>query len=178
MSETVTNNNGKEFKVIQPDEINNYISRLTEIGAREVLAEKSGAVIARQVTAEQGEDIEVYTKNGNHEATEHADAGKWILTRADIETGQPVLDDYSHENSWVTDEKTVHKKYDMDNISETGFVKPKGGEQYFIQIQEDIAVYVSWGENGSLIMQYLESGAYLNITDMEDVYGIAEEEFC
>ena len=63
MSETVTNNNGKEFKVIQPDEINNYISRLTEIGAREVLAEKSGAVIARQVTAEQGEDIEVYTKN-------------------------------------------------------------------------------------------------------------------
>ena len=46
-----------------------------------------------------------------------------------------------------------------------------------MQIKEDITIYVPWGENGALIPQHLRAGSWLNIEDVNDIYGIAEEEF-
>jgi hypothetical protein len=76
----------------------------------------------------------------------------------------------------VSDE-TLHKKYNVPENFEGGFVPPKGSDQYFMQVQDGVTIQVPWGENGSLIPQTIKAGGYLNITDMDDVYGIAEEEF-
>ena len=41
----------------------------------------------------------------------------------------------------------------------------------------NLLVYVPWGENGKLIPQYIEAGGFLNITNLSDIYGVAEKEF-
>lgn len=179
---STTTHEGKTYLALEQADMSDYLELLQQAEAKKVVAEKSGAIIARQVTAPEGEDIVVFVKSENgkagHEATEHADCGRWIVTRADIDTQQPVvIDDEGHTNTWSIGDDKIHKKYNMDEISESGFVKPKGGEQEFVQISENIAIQVPWGKDGALVTQYLDAGAYLNITDRNDVYGIAETEF-
>lgn len=57
------------------------------------------------------------------------------------------------------------------------FFKPKGQEQEFMRVSEDVALSVPWGKNGKNIMMTVDKGGYLNITNRDDVYGIAENEF-
>ena len=52
------------------------------------------------------------------------------------------------------------------------------GEQYKVSGAKFAKRYdVPWGENGALVPQHLRAGSYLNITDVNDIYGIAEQEF-
>lgn len=53
-----------------------------------------------------------------------------------------------------------------------GIFKPKGGPQLFMQIQDNISIIASWGEE-----QNLEAGAFMNVTNPNDLYGIAYNEF-
>ena len=166
----------KTLGELRPENIQYYVAKLQAADAKECVAEKTGAVIAHLVTPEEAPvSLEVYTKNGNLEATEHVDAGKVIVTRADMDTQKPVIDSYGHTNSWSMDADKFQKKYDNPEID--GFSRPKGGLQKFIQIPQDLTIYVPWGENGSLVPQNLKAGSYLNITNPKDVYGIAQEEF-
>ena len=55
--------------------------------------------------------------------------------------------------------------------------KPKEQEQEFMRLSEDVALSVPWGENGKDILMIVDKGGYLNITDRDDVYGIAENDF-
>ena len=178
MSKIVKNEQNEEFRFIESENVEQYVDNLKKKpDAHVVRAEKSGAVIAKQVVEPGGRDITVWTANGNREAQEHVEQGQWILTRADIVTGKPVIDANGHANSWGVKDEVFKKKYDAANIGDDGFVKPKGGEQTFVQIKEDIAIDKPWGPNGSMVTQYLKAGSYLNVTNPSDVYGIAEEEF-
>lgn len=163
--------NDKVYEVVEPK---NYVDSLMDNNAKLVAAEKSACVIARKGVP--GEKIQVYTANGNLEATEVCGENKWIVTRADLD-GNPVIDDYGHRNTWQISDETFKKKYDVEHMTENGFVKPNGGKQDFIQVDKDIAVMVPWGENRALIPQTIDAGGYLNITNKEKIYGIANSEF-
>ena len=41
-----------------------------------------------------------------------------------------------------------------------------------MQINEDISFMAPWGEE-----QVIKAGSFLNVTDYDDIYGIAREEF-
>lgn len=77
--------------------------------------------------------------------------------------------------------KTLAKKYVADtSVKAAGkdvFYRPAGGVQTFMQVKEDIAVMVPWGENGADIPLTIDAGGYLNVTNPDDIYGIAETEF-
>lgn len=163
--------NDKVYQVIEPED---YVNSLKANNAKQVVAEKTACVIARKGVS--GEEIPVYTANGNLEATEVCGENKWIVTRADLD-GNPVIDDYGHRNTWQISDETFKKKYDVEHMTENGFVKPNGGKQDFIQVDKDIAVMVPWGENRKLIPQTIDAGGYLNITNMPKTYGIAAAEF-
>ena len=159
------------FKNVQANE---YVTELMNSGANIIFAEKSGCVFARKTT--QTEELEVYTASGILEAVETVAAGSWILTRATLD-GEVVLNAAGKPNSWSPKAGVFEKKYDVANMREDGFTKPKGGVQEFVRIAEDITIMVPWGENGALIPQNLEAGAVLNVTNPWDIYGIAEIEF-
>lgn len=159
------------FKNVQANE---YVAELMNSGAAVIAAEKSGCVFARKTT--QTEKLEVYTTSGLLETVETVSAGEWILTRATLD-GKVVLNSAGKPNSWAPKAGVFEKKYDVANMRADGFTKPKGGVQKFIRIAEDITIMVPWGENGALIPQNLEAGAVLNVTNLDDIYGIAEIEF-
>lgn len=171
MSENTFERNGKSYKIIDPD---TYIDecKWNEI----VEAEKSGYIIARE--AKEGERVDVMTQNGNHEASETAKKGDWIVTRAD-EDGNPILDENGNRNSWIVSDDVIEAKYEKRGYAnrEELFFKPLGETQEFMRVQEDVAVMVPWGENGEDIPLTVDKGGYLNITDRDDVHGIAENEF-
>lgn len=171
---TVKNNNDEEFPIVNATD---YIQQLKKNNAETVVAEKSSGIVARQVINEKGEDIQVYTDNGNHEVTEHAEQGKWVVSKADMNTGKAVIDANGNTNTWSMNDETLNKKYDVANMDANGFVKPKGGEQTFIKTDKDVAILVPWGKDGELIPQTLKKDSYLNITNPKDVYGIAGNEF-
>lgn len=169
---TYVNRNDKFYEVIDAQK---YAQRLVDAGVEQLTAKKSGCVIIRK--GKEGETIPVYTANGNLEATETCQPGKYIVTRADM-NGEVIIDQHGHTNQWQISEETLRKKYAVpDDIANGTFAEPKGGPQIFIQTGKDIAVMVPWGENGSLIPQTVDNGGYLNITNMNDIYGIANTEF-
>lgn len=137
-----------------------------------VLAEKNGLVQVKE--AVNGQPLEVWTKNGKLETTEIQKEGQMILTRVD-KRGIPILDAFGHTNSWAVDKETFQRKYEPAN--KDGIAKPKGETQSFMQIDEDIIIFVPWGKDGAFIKQSIEAGGFLNITNTDDIYGIAEAEF-
>lgn len=151
-----------------------YVNNLLSSGADVIRAEKSSCVIAHQATV--AGPVDTYTASGLHEVAEYADVGDWVVTRADLE-GKPVLNGEGKPNTWVIKNDTFKKKYDVANMRDDGFTKPKGGVQSFVRISEDISIMVPWGKDGALVPQNLEAGAVLNITNMNDIYGIAKDEF-
>lgn len=162
-----------DFKPIK--NIGEYVDHLKGKGAKDVMATKGAPVIATK--AQPGDTIEVWTKNGNLEvATETAHENQWLCTKAD-ENGEVAIDANGHRNQWFQDDDKLRKNYQISDDFNGGLVQPKGGEKEFIQIDRDITIQVPWGENGALIPQNLQAGSYLNISNMDDVYGIAEEEF-
>lgn len=163
--------NGSNYETVIASE---YVRYLKSIGARKISAEKNGYVIARK--AIPGEKIGVYISNGNLEVTETAADGQWLLTRAD-DKGEPVIDKFGHKNEWFVDDIIFRRKYDVRNMTSNGLAKPLGGPQHFIETDRDIAVMVPWGKDGSLVPQIIDKGGFLNIDDIEAVYGIARDEF-
>ena len=160
-----------EFAEQKNKEVLEYIETLLQKNGS-FIAVKFGNVLIRPV--EEGEKILVYTKNGNLEAEEIGQAGKYLLTRCD-DNGKPIIDKYGHTNSCQTGMDVIKKKYEIDE--KTGIAKPKGTPQQFIVIDRDITLYKPWGKNGAWVKQNIKAGGVLNITNKPKVYGIAAEEF-
>lgn len=168
------NRNGVDYEVI---DVRAYVSELNLRGANTVFARKSqasGGVIARK--SSPGEKVEVYTNDGNLEAVEVCGEGQWILTKADSD-GNPIIDDYGHTNTWRVDDDVFKSKYEVKNMTPSGYVLPVSNPQMFIQIDKNVAIMKPWGENGALVPQTIAAGGYLNITNLDDIYGIAVAEF-
>lgn len=164
--------NLKEYRQVEPS---SFVSRLRSGNAREVSARKSACVLVRPSVP--GQVIASYTSNGNLELETAELEGKFVLTRCDQE-GRPVIDAYGHMNSWQVDRETLEKKYETENMrSPDGFVRPRGGVQRFIRSDEDIMILVPWGKDGALVEQTIDAGGWLNITDPDNIYGIADIEF-
>ena len=151
-------------------ELKEYVIQLLLSGAEVITARKKGTVLARP--AVPGEEIDVWTKNGNYEGHETAGEGELILTSADGQ-GRPLVDAYGHQNCWKISEKTFREKYDAEHPDPvTGVYRPLGKPQTFVRTDRDISFLAPWGE-----CQNILSGGYLNVTNLKDIYGIAGEEF-
>lgn len=68
------------------------------------------------------------------------------------------------------DDSTFKKKYEIDPEN-TSLCRPKGGPQIFVQIPDNI-ILNQWGSD----MQ-IAAGGYINITNVDDMYGISQRDF-
>ena len=119
-----------------------------------------------RVQAEQGyEGQEVVTKlqDGTIETTntvKRGDDGElgWIVTNPDGE-------------QYIVPNNKFVKRYEIETGAD-GKHAPKGAPIVAIQVKEDVTIVASWGEE-----QFIKAGGYLNVSNLEDIYGIAEQEF-
>lgn len=148
--------------------IQKYVADKLKYDEEEIgLYKKYARVSARPGVA--GEKIATILRDGHAEVDpEHPEIvseGDWVVTNP------------SGEQYKVSGAKFV-KRYDVEaGVGADGKYAPKGPAITAMQIHEDITIYVPWGGDGSLIPQHLRAGSYLNITDTNDIYGIAEQEF-
>ena len=164
--------NGKLYRFVDAKA---YVKRLAKGKAAQIRAEKDACVLARP--AVQGEIIPVFTKNGYLEAVERGVSGNIVVTRCDL-SARPIVDSFGHVNTWQMSAETFEEMYDSAGMRpEDGLTRPKGGVQQFIQADDDVAIMVPWGEDGALIPETIDRDSWLNITDDEDIYGVATEEF-
>ena len=80
------------------------------------------------------------------------------------------MDSNGHINEWIIDDTTFKKKYEIDSEN-PNLCKPKGGLQVFVQIPDNI-ILNQWGAD----MQ-IAAGGYINITNVNDMYGISQRDF-
>lgn len=151
-----------------------YIILESLLDSRTYLARKTGYVLVTDMPV--GAKFKVYTSNGNLEAEETVSEDCVVLTKCNAK-GEPIYDAHGHVNQWQITREMLEKKYDYDVASHGGVIRPRGGIQTFIQLDFDFAVMKPWGEKGALIPECVKKSGYLNITDPDDIYGIAEEEF-
>ena len=91
----------------------------------------------------------------------------WVVTKA-TENGEPVFDQFGHDNTWIIKDSVFTRKYEPERDS---VYRPVGGTQIFVQLTEDVAL-AQWGS-----YENIGAGGYINITDPSDVYGISERDF-
>lgn len=140
-------------------------------------AKKFAKVIAKQGVVGQKVISWTMDKNGN-EVKEKVDTVKldketnkpgWILTKTD-ENCYPVIDKNGHLNQWIVEDSVFTAKYEIDP-SQQDLYKAKGAPQIFVQIRENIIL-----EQGGSEMK-IAAGGYINITNVDDMYGISEKDY-
>ena len=134
---------------------------------------KFARIVARQGIV--GEVVETYTANGILEKKSLVELDKitnqpgWIVTKVD-ENGQIIIDEYGNKNEWIIDDSVFKKKYEIDPENPSLY-KPIGGPQIFVEIPDDITLQ-QWGSEMNI-----EKGGYINITNVDDMYGISKRDF-
>ena len=93
----------------------------------------------------------------------------WVVTKLD-DNGEIMVDNNGHINEWIIDDATFKKKYEMDE-QVPGVFKPKGQNQVFVQIPDNITLE-QWGSEMNIA-----AGGFINITDSNDMYGISKRDF-
>ncbi len=158
---------------IKIDNIKDYVNK--NLQNKEIfLAKKSSRIIARK--GNLGEEIKTFVENGTMETINKVKKINGqidvVITNANID-GSPIIYKNGNTNTYIIPFETFDKKYEFDFESKYGNIyRPKGEAQKFVEIHEDIEILASWGEK-----QFLKSGSFLNISNKEDIYGIAREEF-
>lgn len=148
----------EEFKKIE--DLKKYVYDCLINGAKPKKYAKFGTIHA--VQGKVGQEVKTVLKNGLTEtvnvvkADENGNAD-WIVTNPSGE-------------KYIVTNKNMNKRYESVD-EEHNIYRPKLLVQEFIQANEDISFKVSWGEMN------LKKGGYLNITNENDIYGIAKEEF-
>lgn len=94
----------------------------------------------------------------------------WIATKLD-QNGYPIKDNNGHLNQWIIADSTFKRKYEID-LENPGLYKPTGALQIFVEIKDNI-ILEQWGSE----MQ-IASGGFINITNIDDMYGISSRDFC
>ena len=159
-------------------EVKSYVKQGIENGTMiPRQATKFARIIARQGIV--GEEVISWSVDAEgKEVKEKVDTVKldketkqpgWIATKLD-ENGYPVKDKNGHLNQWIIDDTTFKKKYEIDSENPTLF-KPVGGPQIFVQIPDNI-ILNQWGSD-----MKIAAGGYINITKVDDMYGISQRDF-
>ncbi len=139
------------------EKMKSYVEGLIANGASCKTYTKFARVLARE--AKEGEVIETILTDGHRETSNKANAGDWIVTNPGGE-------------SYIVPANKFGKKYEPAPELGEGWFKPTGGIAKFIQISENISFICSWGE-----AQNMRAGSFISITSLDDIYGIAEQEF-
>ena len=148
------------------DNIQKYVYDLLEKGAEPKWYKKYARVEAERGVP--GQPIETIMKDGHLEvsavvkADENGEAD-WIVTNPSGE-------------KYAVPHAKFSKRYELE-VGADGKHAPKGDPIEAIQISEEITFDVPWGKNGALVPMTIKAGGFLNITNLDDVYGIQEEEF-
>lgn len=158
----------KEFIKVR---VQDYVKKLLENGEQPFEAVKFARIIARQGTV--GEEVTTYSQGGivekvaSVELDEKTQQPGWVVTKAD-EEGNAIVDEFGHTNTWIISDSTFTKKYEQ---AAGAVYKPKGGVQVFIRIANNITL-TQWGSEMNIA-----EGGYINITNVDDMYGISERDF-
>lgn len=139
-------------------------------------AVKSGDVMARQSVP--GNCLNTYSQNGIVESSVVEKPNYIVLTKLDAK-GNVLLDEHGHENSWQVTEDAFRSRYMVPDgpIDFSRTFSPTYKEQLFVKVPHDIAIEVPWGPNGEMVIEKIEAGGRLNITDANNVYGISSRDF-
>ena len=138
-----------------------------------VTAVKFARIVARQ--GEVGEEVISYSQDGIIEKTAKVELDAttqkpgWVATKVD-EKGEAIVDEFGHKNEWIISDSTFQKKYEVDPENPALF-KPKGGPQRFVQLPINVTV-TQWGSEMNIA-----AGGWLNVTNLDDVYGISQRDF-
>lgn len=122
-----------------------YVKQGIESGTMQpIVAEKFARIIARPGVL--GEEVVTWSVDSDGRAIkEKVDTVKidektgkpgWVVTKAN-ETGEAVIDNNGNTNTWIIDDSTFQKKYEMD-VQMNGIFKPTGGPQTFVPITDNI----------------------------------------
>lgn len=93
----------------------------------------------------------------------------WIVTKVD-EQGNPIIDNNGQSNQWIIEDSVFKRKYEVDPKN-TFLFKPKCGPQTFVEIPDNI-ILDQWGSE-----MKIGAGGYINITNIDDIYGISKRDF-
>lgn len=158
--------------------VEEYVKELLERGIKPIQAKKHAPIHAREGIV--GETVITWSEdaNGNpiverkSEVKLDEKTGKpgHVVTKLD-ENGMPKLDKNGHTNTWIIEDAKFQEKYEPDLEMGESVYKPKGTVQIFIQIQDDIIIE-QWGKE-----EKISRGGYINITNIDDMYGISERDF-
>lgn len=140
-------------------------------------AEKFARIMARQGNVGEtviswsvdAEGKEIQEKVAQVSVDEKTNQPGWIATKVD-EQGNVLMDSNGHINEWIIDDTTFKKKYEI-NSENPNLCKPKGGLQVFVQIPDNIIL----NQQGSDMQ--IVAGGYINITNVNDMYGISQRDF-
>lgn len=149
------------------DNIQKYVYDLLEKGAEPKWYKKYARVKARRGIPKQS--VDTIMKDGYNEVSDvvvkvdENNEVDWIVTN-------PSGEEYA-----VPHAKFI-KRYELE-VGADGKHAPKGDPIEAIQIPEEITFDVPWGDNGAPVPMNIKAGGFLNITNLNDVYGIQEEVF-
>ena len=138
-------------------EIKEFINNAILNGAVVKSYIETACIRAEQVTKDT--TITTILANGKKETSNIAISGDWIITNP------------GGEQYVVPNHKFIKKYKSAPELGE-GWFKPLGQVQKFIEITEDLTFICSWGEE-----QFINKGGFINITNLNDIYGIARQEF-
>jgi len=166
------------MEVYKKVEVVSYVKEGIENGTLiPVQAEKFARIIARQGNV--GETViswsvdqdgkEVQEKVNKVELDKETNEPGWVVTKVD-EQGMIIVDNNNHTNEWIIEDHTFKDKYELDPANPSLF-KPKGGIQIFVQIPDNI-ILNQWGSD-----MKIAAGGYINITKVDDMYGISQRDF-
>lgn len=140
-------------------------------------AQKFARIIARQ--GKVGETViswsvdsegnEIQEKIAQVEIDNKTNEPGWIVTKVD-ESGNPIVDNNNHENQWIIADSTFKDKYEIDPEN-PNLYKSKGVPQIFVKISDNI-ILNQWGTE-----MKIAAGGFINITNIDDMYGISERDF-
>lgn len=139
------------------EQMREFVSVLINNGTEVKSFAKFARVQARPAIT--GEVIITILANGKKETSNAANEGDWIVTNPGGEQYIVAADKFP-------------KKYEAAPEIGADWYKPTGGVQKFIQLCEDVVFICSWGEE-----QSIDAGGFINVTDLNDIYGVAEQEF-
>lgn len=145
------------MKILSKIEMQGFVKSLLEDGV--LVRTYAKSVLVYAVEASGGEKVVTQLADGTIETTSVAKEGDFIITNPDGER-------------YVVSSNKFHKKYELAFDVGENCYKPKADVCKFLEIDEDITFVCSWGE-----MQYIKAGGFINITDFDDIYGVAKNEF-
>ncbi len=138
-------------------EMKNFVENAIANGATVKNYAKFARVQAEQATEET--PVVTILQDGTKETINTAMPGDWIVTNPGGE-------------KYVVPDAKFPKKYEPAPELGDGWFKPSGGVQKFLELSEDTSFVCSWNEE-----QFIAAGGMINVTCLDDIYGIARQEF-